>query len=262
MILECIPDSEHMKTWEKLAEQYGLRFEYNDFFRPAVMEDDAKIDELIRLYTGLGRDTSEDTVHGAFLDITVCSSDPLIRNASDFRVRQSIGITRRLGARGVVFHTNYLSDFKSLSYRDQWVEGNIRYWGNICAEYPDVNIYLENMFDESPELLSRVAQGLKDVPNFGVCLDIAHAFLSDVPVNEWLNALAPYVKHIHINDNDGKEDLHLPVGDGCIDWSVLSDRTLFRNDPSVLIEVSGEDRLTASLRFLEKAGFLPGRKQR
>ena len=256
MILECIPDSQHIDRWRKLAEQYDLRFEYNDFFRPAVMEDDEKIDELLRLYTGLGRDTAGDTVHGAFLDITVCSSDPLIRNASDFRVRQSIGITRRLGARGVVFHTNYLSDFKSRSYRDQWVEGNILYWSGICREFPDVNIFLENMFDESPELLSRVAQGLKDVPNFGVCLDIAHAFLSDVPVDEWVTALAPYVKHIHINDNDGKEDLHLPVGDGNIDWSVLKDRALFCNDPSILIEVNGEDRLISSLRFLDKAGFL------
>ncbi|MBO4695892.1 MAG: sugar phosphate isomerase/epimerase [Lachnospiraceae bacterium] len=256
MILECIPDSRDIETWVKLSETYGLRFEYNEFFRPAVLEDPAAIDGLIRLYKGLGRDTSDDTVHGAFFDITVASSDPLIRNASDYRVKQSIEIAERLGARGVVFHTNYLSDFRSSSYREGWAESNTRYWGDICAAHGSVCIFLENMFDESPELLGKVASNLKDVPNFGVCLDIAHAFLSDVPVADWTETLADHVRHIHINDNDGREDLHLAVGSGSIDWSVLKDERLFRKDPSVLIEVSGKDRLESSLKFLKKSGFL------
>ena len=255
MILECIPEADRAEEWAALSEQYNLRFEYNEFFRPDVLEDKARIRELIRLYRGLGRDLSEDTVHGAFFDITVSSSDPLIRNASDYRVKQSIEIAEKLGVRGVVFHTNYLSDFKSRSYRDGWAEQNIRYWAEICAAHKDVNIFLENMFDDTPELLRRVAEGLKDVPNFGVCFDIAHAFLSDVSVAEWTEALSGYVRHIHINDNDGREDLHLPVGSGSMDWSVLRDERLFSREPSVLIEVSGRERLLASLQYLKGISF-------
>ena len=256
MILQCIPDYRQAEAFAAFAEQNGLRFEYNEFFRPEVLSDRSKIDELIRLYLGIGRDTSSDTVHGAFFDITVTSSDPLIRDASDYRVKQSIEITERLGARGVVFHTNYLSDFRSRSYRDGWVSGNIRYWREQCAAHPDVCIFLENMFDESPELLKRVADGLFDVPNFGVCLDLAHAFLSEVPTDGWTEALFGSVRHIHINDNDGREDLHLPVGEGIIDWSVLRDGRLFARDPSVLIEVTGLEKLRASLAFLRQNRLL------
>lgn len=256
MILECIPEYQNAEAWAELAEKYGLCFEYNEFFRPAVLEDPVQIDELIRLYLGLGRSTAQDTVHGAFFDITVSSSDPLIRNASDYRVKQSIEIAERLGARGVVFHTNYLSDFKSASYRDAWAESNSRYWSDICSAHRDVNIYLENMFDESPELLGRVADNLETVPNFGVCLDLAHAFLSDVAIPDWIRRLAKHVRHIHINDNDGREDLHRAVGSGSIDWSVLKSKELFCNDPSLLIEVSGEERLRSSLRYLKDSGYI------
>ena len=256
MILECIPDYQNIEEWAALAEEFGMNFEYNEFFRPDILSDPKKIDEIISLYHGLGRDTSDDTLHGAFYDINISSYDPLIRDASDYRVKQSIDIAEQLGVRGVVFHTNYLSDFKSEAYRSSWVESNILYWTDLCKKHPGVEVYLENMFDESPELLSKVANEMRYVRNFGVCLDLAHAFLSAVPVYDWITALSREVRHIHINDNDGLQDLHLPVGSGAMDWSVLSDSNLLRNDPSVLIEVSGIDRLRDSINYLKTIGFI------
>ena len=52
------------------------------------------------------------------------------------------------------------------------------------------------------------------------CLDVGHANI------RWghgpdLASLKPYIKQIHISDNDGFEDAHLPAGDGVIDWSLL-----------------------------------------
>ena len=255
MILECIPEYRDAEAWAQIAEQNGLCFEYNEFFQPSVLDDRALVSEIVKTYKGLGRNTALDTLHGAFLDITVSSSDPLIRKASDYRVKQSIEIAGELGARGVVFHTNYLSDFKSKAYRDRWAERNIEYWNGICRTYPDVNIYLENMFDDTPDLLARVAEGMADVPNFGVCLDIAHAYLSQASVKDWTEALTGHIRHIHLNDNDGQEDLHLPIGSGKIDWSVLKDPALLSCDPSVLIEVSGRDRLMKSLQFLRSVSF-------
>lgn len=257
MILECIPNYLEAEAWAELAKEKGLVFEYNEFFNPLVLEDKEKIKEILHIYKSTDRDTSMDTVHGAFFDITVSSSDPLIRNASDYRVCQSIEAAEELSARGVVFHTNYLTDFKSIPYRDNWVDSNILYWTEKCAKHPEVNIFLENMFDDTPELLKRVAEGMKDVKNFGVCLDIAHAFLSKVPVYGWIDTLAGYIRHIHINDNDGCEDLHLAVGSGKIDWSLLKYEKLFELDPSVLIEVTGAEKLEASYDYLKTSGFIP-----
>ena len=255
MIIECIPDYRQSEEWADMADKYGLAFEYNEFFNPEVLEDKDLTEKIIGVYEGLGRDTSNDTLHGAFLDITIHSSDPLIRNASDYRVRQSLDIASRLNCRGVVFHTNYLTDFKSIPYRKNWVDINTMYWDKLCSEYKNINIYLENMFDESPELLADVAENLKQVDNFGVCFDIAHAFLSNVPLDTWTGALTPNIKHIHINDNDKLQDLHLAVGSGQIDWSILKNKELFAASPSLLIEVSGMDRLLSSYQFLESINF-------
>ena len=257
MIVECIPEDERAESWAGISEKYGLCFEYNEFFNPAVLDDKARIKEITDIYLGLGRDTSKDTLHGAFLDITVASSDSLIRKASDHRVEQSLEIASILGVRGVVFHTNYLTDFHLQSYRDNWVSSNIEYWGKKCEKYPGLEIYLENMFDVTPELLAKAAQGLSSTENFGVCLDLAHAYLSGMSMKEWIKELDGHIKHIHLNDNDGREDLHLAVGDGNMDWNILKDTELFKNDPSVLIEVNGQDRLETSVKYLkEKIGFI------
>ncbi|MBR4343960.1 MAG: sugar phosphate isomerase/epimerase [Lachnospiraceae bacterium] len=256
MILECIPEYKKAEEWAGLSEKYGLSFEYNEFFNPAVLEDENLIDEIVGIYNGLGRDGKNDTLHGAFLDITVSSSDPMIRNASDYRVSQSLEIASRLNARGVVFHTNYLTDFKSSVYRQNWVDSNIKYWGRKCHEYGGLNIFLENMFDNTPELLAKVAAGLSETENFGVCLDLAHAFLSRTALKEWIEALSGHVMHIHINDNDGLEDLHLSVGAGKMDWNILKEKALFDRDPSVLIEVSGREKLETSYEFLKENKFL------
>jgi len=256
MVLECIPEYGKAEEWGELSEKYGLSFEYNEFFNPAVLEDDNKIDEIVGIYNSLGRDRSNDTLHGAFLDITVSSSDPMIRNASDYRVSQSLEIASRLNACGVVFHTNYLTDFKSNVYRQNWVDLNVKYWGRKCREYTNLNIYLENMFDDTPELLGKVAEGLSETENFGVCLDMAHAFLSKTALKDWIEALSGHIKHIHLNDNDGLEDLHLPIGAGKLDWNILNEKDLFERDPSVLIEVSGKEKLEESYRFLKSIGFL------
>ena len=255
MILECIPEYKNAEDWAGLAADFGLSFEYNEFFNPVLLEDKEKLEEVIRTYEGIGRDTTDDTLHGAFLDITVSSSDPLIRNISDYRVRQSLDIGSRLKVRGVVFHTNYLTDFKSSPYREKWVHENTLYWRGISSEYKNLCIYMENMFDDTPELLTRLAENLNDTENFGVCLDLAHAHLSKVPLSGWIDALKKHIKHIHINDNFGEEDLHLAVGRGNIDWSVLKNPELTQNRPSILLEVSGKDKILDSYRYLSSNGY-------
>ena len=41
------------------------------------------------------------------------------------------------------------------------------------------------MFDDTPELLRRLAEEMEGVKNFGVCFDVAHAALWNLPLGEW-----------------------------------------------------------------------------
>lgn len=256
MYLECIPDYKDIEKWAELSEKYNASFEYNEFFRPDLLDDKMLTEEIIKVYSSLGRNMKNDTLHGAFLDICINSSDSMIKKASDYRVEQGLDIAARLGVKAVVFHTNYLTGFSLKSYRDSWVERNIEYWSKKLEKYSMLNIYIENMFDESPELLARLSRKMAEQKRFGICFDIAHANLTNIAIEEWVLAFSEGIRHLHINDNDGKEDLHMAVGEGIIDWEILKNETLLRNDPSLLIEVSGADKFEKSISYLKDKGLI------
>jgi len=91
-----------------------------------------------------------------------------------------------------------------------------------------------------------------------VCLDYAHATISKVPAKEWLDVLKPYIKHMHINDNDLKDDQHKALGNGDIDYQEFT-KLMQENkmEVSVLVEVSKLEDQKASLEYMTEKGIYP-----
>ncbi len=256
------PSREELKEYMELAEKYDAAFEYDDFMYPNVLDDDDKVEELISLYKNLGRDMSEDTLHGAFLDICVSSTDSLIFQASDKRVRQSMDIAKKLGVKAVIFHTNCIANFKLPYYMNNWLYGNAKYWKKILEDYKDISIYIENMFDMDHDLIEQLAGEMADEERFGICLDIAHANISNESIEVWMNALLKYVKHMHINDNRGSVDSHNAMGDGNIEWNLYNEALRKeKKDISVLLEMNGTRKLKDSLKYMEENGIYPFEKR-
>lgn len=255
-----IPDRTQIETSIRLAEEYGCAFEYNDFFTPEVLDDPKKQEEIIDFYAKYHSDFSNDTMHGAFFDVTIHSSDPLIRDASILRIHQSMEIAKRMGLRGVVFHTGRLAGFRSEKYLRLWHDTNRKFFTELAETYPEQQIYMENMFDEAPDVLAELAESMKDIENFGVCLDYAHAALTDFPLQGWIRTLAPYILHMHINDNNLKDDLHQPVGEGQIDWQMY-DSLMKKHqiEATVLVEVSSCQGQEKSLNYMRQHGIYPSR---
>lgn len=254
-----IPEYERLQESVAIAQKYHAHFEYNDFYLPSVYTDEEEVDRRIKAYLSCGRDTGMDTMHGVFLDMTVHSSDPNIAAYSKKRIRQSLEIGRRLGVKGIVFHTGLIAGFKEQSYVSNWLSVNVDFFQKICMEYPDLNVYMENMFDRDEELLYQLAERMKDMPNFGICLDYAHAAISDVAPSRWFERCAPYIRHMHINDNDLVNDLHLPLGSGKIDWQEFSKelKRLYENGelkelPSILLELKSLEAFEESIAVFYK----------
>lgn len=252
-----IPKLDEMEESLRLAEKYGFGFEYNDFFIPDVMDDEKLTDDIVSRYKA-HKLPEYCTMHGAFFDVLIFSSDKKIRKISEERIIQSLEIARKIGARGVVFHTNHTSDLTSEQYVLGWLDRNEEFWRKVLPRYSDLEIYMENMFDRTPDMLCGIAERLSDLPNFGVCFDYAHAVVFGSDIDGWVDAVSPYVKHIHINDNDLENDLHLAVGDGRINWEHF--KTCFEGKlssaKSVLIETSSLENQRRSAEFLTKLGIL------
>lgn len=249
-----IPDRKDIESSLMLAQQYDCGFEYNDFFLPDILDDEQQCKNIIEFYKKQPSMPKYCTCHGAFLDVTIFSDDKRISQVSDDRVEQSLQIAGEIGAKAVVFHTNYVANFQLEAYRDGWVMRNEAYWKEKLIKYPNLNIYMENMFDTDYKLLERLACRLKEYSNFGVCLDYAHAcvFGNEKEIDAWVKALGPYVKHLHINDNDFCSDLHLAVGAGSLDWKKFKNHYQeYMPEATVLIETRGTENIRQSLEFLK-----------
>ncbi len=243
MLFYGIPEFHRLREWAAL----DIPFEYNDFMWPWILDDEAEIRRRIRAYRALCRDRSLDTLHGPFLDMTIHSQDRRIRQASEGRIRQACDIACELGARSVIVHTNFIPNFYDAAYRRGWLESNEAFFGRMLEAYPGLWIYMENMFDEAPDLLATLAQRM-DGLRFGIALDIAHAHLSPTDVDEWHRSCAPYVRHYHINDSHGRLDEHLPLGQGNINWRRVL--PTLRQDAGVVLEVRSLEHYQQSLRFI------------
>ncbi len=256
--LYCIPRLQQIEDYLRFSEEYQMGFEYNDFFLPSLLDNETEKEQMIKKYLSFGRDCSKDTLHGAFFDVCIDSIDRKIFQVSDLRIRQSMEIARKMGLRAVIFHTNYIVNFRLQSYLETWLLRNEEYWRKILKDYPEQEIFMENMFDDAPGLLQKLAAKMADEPRFSVCLDTAHAMISGSPVELWLQELKPYVSHIHVNDNDGKADLHQAVGDGCFPWEVYHTWICsFEKKPSVLIEVKEFADLKKSVKYMQEHALYP-----
>lgn len=251
-----IPDRANLAQCKAFAEEFGLGFEYNDFFEPSLLDDREKLEEVIAYYKENG--TPEYcTVHGAFFDVIPFSMDAKIKEIAIQRIEASIDVAKRIGAKAVVFHTNYNPFLNTKAYVENWIKENIAFWSNMLEKHSDIEIYLENMFDTTPDILKAISEGLCQYPNYGVCLDYAHASISKTEPEVWAKQLGRFVKHVHINDNDLVSDLHLTWGDGKIDRTAFY--KLFEEytkDATILIEISSLEGTKASFARMKEEGFL------
>jgi len=254
-MIEIIPGAGELDKYAELAEKYSLGFEYNDFFMPDLLDNTNLLKQRIALYKSLDRPAGTDTLHGAFFDIVPFSWDSGIRRHSLYRMQQSMEIACELGCRGVVFHTGLAPQLVSdEKYRSNWLEEMGQTMRRFLAENTGLEIYCENMFDASPSELSDLAAELDGEERFGICLDIGHVMLTTEEPMPWFEALAPYIRHFHINDNHFKQDEHLALGCGSIAWDYifrLMDQYCLW-DRSVLLEVRGMEKIRKSREYLQQ----------
>jgi len=85
-----------------------------------------------------------------------------------------------------------------------------------------VNLMLENAPPENRAPLESIecfSYVMKSVPGLSFHLDVGHAFIENRMrgVRDYIDAFGDRLAHVHMHDNHGKQDEHLPVGAGKID---------------------------------------------
>lgn len=255
MNYSIIPNKNNIEKALEFSEKYGVNFEYNEFTAPETYDNPDEVQKIIEFYKNINRDRSNDTMHGAFLGVDIAAMDPMMRVRSRKLCKQSLEIARSLGIKGVVFHTGLIGTLRVEYYVNNWLDEAVDFFTELCKEFPELFIYMENSFEQEPDVFVRLMERMKDVPNFRLCLDYGHAILTTTDVSEWVKAFAPYLSHMHLNDNDLKDDLHLAVGKGKIDFGefkYLINENIPEYEGSVLLEMNGYDLAEESIEYLAK----------
>lgn len=231
-----------------LAEQYGFGYEIAAFCWAPMLEDEAVLGRERSRAAACGRAL---WFHAPFAELSPCAIDPLVREITVKRYRQSAALARSMGIRDLIIHDGYIP----LVYYPEWfIEQSILFWKEFLSETEeDIRIALENVMDPGPELLQEIVSGVDD-PRLGVCLDVGHANASEshVPPIEWIAPLREKLFHAHIHNNGGGRDLHAPLGEGTVPMEQVLDELLLTETD---FTIENED-CAASVRWLQERGYL------
>lgn len=193
------------------------------------------------------------TMHGPFLDMSPASPEPRLRELTAERYRLALQIAGELGARHLVLHTQWNPNLRQPDYPQLWREGNLRFFEALlpAIEASGTTILFENMWDPGPDQLLSLLEQLP-AGHFAACLDTGHAHLfSQLTWQGWVRALGERLAYLHISDNHGGWDQHLPAGAGGIDYpalfAALNQQQL---RPWVVLEVPRWADVQSSLRHL------------
>ena len=185
------------------AKQYGLGLEIAEYCTAWNMDEKfPETDASVR--TKLA-DISDCVLHAPFNELFPCAIDPKARALAADRYRQAIALAKLYGATKVIIHGGYNP---RIYYPVWYVEQSVLFWKAFLQEDPGVEIVLENVLEETPDMLLDIVKGV-DNPKLRLCLDIGHVnAYSGIPVMDWLKVWAPYLSHFHLHNNDGSWDTH------------------------------------------------------
>jgi len=164
----------------------------------------------------------KSTLHAPYIDLNPGARDEDVRRISVERVLSSIKLVLPFKPLMIVCHPGYFDYNYSFNY-SVWAEIAYRSFSEIgeeCIKHK-LKIAIENVFERNPDNLCHLLSKLPP-EHFGFCFDAGHANLfTEVEMKVWLDSLGDRLFEMHIHDNKGKYDDHLPPGDGNIRYEEI-----------------------------------------
>lgn len=215
-------------------------------------------DEYASLAQRLCRPERSITFHGPFMDLRPGAVDPEIRNVSLRRFLRVFEIAIHFRPRAIVFHPSYDERYYVSSGR-KWLENSIETWSRLLplADQLDTRIALENVYESDPDWIGRLLDAFPP-DRVGFCFDTGHFnVFARAPLEAWMDRLGHRLVEIHLHDNRGAVDEHLPVGEGTFPFaeffSILGKKGL---RPILTVEAHTEQNLSRTLSNIKRLGIL------
>ena len=192
------------------------------------------------------------SIHGPFSDINLAAFDLGTRKYTIKTFLEIIDICARLEIGPVTVHPGVIGPIQHWDRPRalKFIRGGLKALANEANDN-SMLIALENM----PDMRFTTGQTAKEMKKFmkdleiGMCFDIGHAHTTG-QIAEMLQLKEHFI-NIHIHDNMGDKDSHLPLGQGTIDFSVLKELTDYDGNYIIESKASIIEEALASKNILE-----------
>ncbi|HUV79575.1 MAG TPA: sugar phosphate isomerase/epimerase family protein [Candidatus Bathyarchaeia archaeon] len=202
------------------------------------------------------------SLHAPLSDINIASVNERMWEESIRQIKESIENTYEFIDDICVVHPGFFSPL-SVQMPDTAVQKAISGLTTLCEFAADrgLRIAVENLTSANmlmgryPDELIQLVRGV-NMDNLGVCIDVAHANTTK-KLDEFLGITAKAedveIIHMHASDNFGADDLHLPLGEGNLDWKkVLNGINNNGYEGIIVLELYSLDGGIESLEFINK----------
>lgn len=164
-----------------------------------------------------------------------------VRQAAIESVAETFDLFAKLGARWVNVHM--VGGVHLFSHKD-----TIRWNGESFAALAErAEPYGIGIMVEHPPVGDIKIADIKEIINADARirfhLDVGHAFVGNDKLDGLMKAFSKRLVHVHLSDNRGRHDDHMPLGAGRIEWA-RAIRTIrkFGYDDTITLEVFTTDR--------------------
>lgn len=230
-----------------------------EFYFSSKDLDELNEEQITNLTTNIQKHGLNSTVHAPFYDLNMGAVDDDVRKITINRLKQTIDISSRFGAKIMVVHPGYWP-FKTPALREEWMQRAKPELVELAqfAQEKGMKVALENVFDRTPEDLKALVD-MVNLPNVGICFDTGHYnMFSTLPMREWFELLGEHIFECHIHDNDASADQHKPLGTGTLDFVPFADwyKTLPEAQKPVLtIEHQVKSYIPITTAYLKDMGL-------
>jgi len=195
----------------------------------------------------------ELTLHLPFSDMNLAGLNDSIRAEVLRQMKNYLTLASNYVNLAVV-HPGYLSPY-GVQVPQKAHMTNLASIRELCDFAADFGIIIavENMPD-FPKIFGKYPDEMQEMldavgsHNVGFTLDVGHANTVGL-VDEFLDQLGGRISHVHIHDNMGKKDEHLPLGEGTVNWKQVMEK--LSNYKGIFVtEMGSVEEGVKSLEFL------------
>jgi sugar phosphate isomerase/epimerase len=197
------------------------------------------------------------TVHASYVELNLATLTPYLREAAVRQTVRCLELAAYLEAEFLVVHAGNLNRNYSPSLLPEARACLHESLATLAAEAEasGVEVAVENGWrGENHPIITDGADHAAVVEKVGstsvrALFDVGHANTFDVDLAEQLQRVRPLLAGIHIHDNSGRFDEHLPLGKGTVEQGVF--QGCFEVGVPVIVEVNTLADIDASIAYLE-----------